>query len=228
MLPLSPDELLTTTRSVRRRLDLGRPVERRTVETCIEVALQAPSGDNAQPWTWVVIDDPATRAAAAEIYRSAFDEYVAAVMASFNGGPSPDLIRLGLQIDVTSSTLQRALASAFHLREHLADVPVLVLPTVRGRLDSASIFEQATLWGSILPAVWSFMLALRARGLGSAWTTAHLHREQDMAQLLGIPTDEVTQVGLFPVAHTIGTEFKPAGRRPATSCISWNGWAVRG
>lgn len=125
-------------------------------------------------------------------------------------------------VDYTSESAQRMSSSVMHLAEHLEEVPVLLVPTIAGRLDAASIFMQASRWGSILPAVWSFMLALRSRGLGSAWTTIHLYREREMAELLGIPYGEVTQAGLFPVAYTKGTSFGPADR--SSSSIKWNGW----
>jgi nitroreductase len=112
----------------------------------------------------------------------------------------------------------------YHLREHLHEVPVLLVAGVAGRLDDSAIFEQASRWGSILPGVWSFMLALRSRGLGSAWTTIHLHKEREMAELLGIPFDQVTQAGLFPVAYTIGTEFKPGNRSRSSANVHWNHW----
>jgi len=111
-----------------------------------------------------------------------------------------------------------------YLRDNLERVPVLVIPTLRGRLDGEDIFYQASLWGSILPAVWSFMLALRARGLGSAWTTIHLHREREMAELLRIPFDQYTQAGLFPVAYTLGTDFKAGDRALSESAVRWNHW----
>ena len=111
-----------------------------------------------------------------------------------------------------------------HLVEHIHEAPVLVVPTVQGRVEGMSVFEQASRWASVLPAVWSFMLALRMRGLGSAWTTLHLHREREMADLLGIPYDEATQAGLFPVAYTVGTDFRPADRSASESTIHWDRW----
>jgi nitroreductase len=113
--------------------------------------------------------------------------------------------------------------SVMHLREHLEEVPVLVMPLLAGRVDGASVFFQASMWGSVIPAVWSFMLALRSRGLGSAWTTIHLHQEKQMAELLGIP-EQYTQAGLFPVAYTIGTDFALAPRKPLREVASWNGF----
>ena len=211
MLELTPDELLTTTRSVRRRLDLERPVPRALVEECLTVALQAPNGSNQQAWRWIAVDDPELRAAIADEYAGAMEDYSRELAASGGGGydfSSPDALRIG--------------ASVYHLRDHLHRVPVLVIPLVAGRLDGASVFLQASLWGSILPAAWSFMLALRSRGLGSAWTTVHLHRERRVADLLGIRHGRWTQAGLLPVAYTQGTNFKPGRRRPLQEVLRWN------
>lgn len=213
MLDLTPDELLTTTRSVRRRLDLSRPVERPLVEECLDLAFQAPNGSNLQLYDWVLVDDPTIRAAMARIYRDGMQDQI-------DGGASE--ARQAPPRDVTAESPMTA--SVLHLRDHLAEVPVLVVPTVSGRLDGVSIFEQASRWGSVLPSVWSFMLALRTRGLGSVWTTVHLHREEAMAELLGIPVLDVTQVGLFPVAYTIGTTFHRADRATSASSIRWNHW----
>jgi nitroreductase len=207
------DEALRTTRTVRKRLDLARPVARELVEECLELALQAPNGSNQQLWRWVLVDDPEIKAQMATIYRAGMDSYV-------SSGSTADKPR---NVDYTSEAAQRISSSVMHLRENLEDVPVLVIPLLAGRVDEASVFFQASMWGSVLPAVWSFMLALRARGLGSAWTTIHLHREAEMAQLLGIPP-QYTQVGLFPVAYTLGTDFKPADRRPVAEVASWNGF----
>lgn len=206
------DHALTTTRTVRRRLDLERPVPREVVLECLTLALQAPNGSNTQPWRWVVIDDPATRAAAADIYRGAITD-----VSARSGGQR--------SFDATTASGQRLAASVEHLRDNLERVPVLVVPLVRGRFEHEPVFFQAARWGSILPAVWSFMLALRSRGLGSAWTTIHLAREQQMAELIGAPYGEWTQAGLFPVAYTIGTEFRPAERGRAEDVVAWNRWS---
>jgi nitroreductase len=205
------DHALTTTRTVRRRLDLDRPVPREVVLECLQLALQAPNGSNTQPWRWVVVDDAGTRAAAAGIYRGAIAEVSAR--------------SAGRSFDDTTPAGQRLAASVEHLRDNLHRVPVLVVPLVRGRFEREPVFFQAARWGSILPAVWSFMLALRARGLGSAWTTIHLAREKEMAELLGVPVAEWTQAGLFPVAYTVGTEFRPAERGPAEDVVAWNRWS---
>ncbi|MFN8628635.1 MAG: nitroreductase family protein [Candidatus Binatia bacterium] len=212
-LNLNADELLTTTRAVRRRLDLDRPVPRALVEECLSLALHAPNGSNQQFWQWVVIDDPAVRAAVAQQYCEGMEDQIK--LLSSGTGPA---------IDYSSADQQRISVSVYHLRDNMHRVPVLVIPTVAGRLDGADIFTQASLWGSILPATWSFMLALRSRGLGSAWTTVHLHRERAVAEILGIPYDKCTQAGLFPVAYTIGTTFKPGKRRSLGDFVHWNRW----
>jgi len=206
--------MLTTTRTVRKRLDFSRPVDRSTVLECLELAFQAPNGSNMQQYSWVLVDDPAIRTAMAEIYRGGLLDQVSR---KFDlGGEKPKYPNTEAQHRITESVM--------YLHDHLEQVPVLVVPTIRGRLDGASIFNQASLWGSVLPAVWSFMLALRTRGLGSAWTTIHLHREQQMAELLGIPFDRVTQAGLFPVAYTLGTDFRAADRSASTASVRWNHW----
>jgi nitroreductase len=210
---LGPAELLTTTRSVRKRLDLARPVDRATVEDCLRIGFQAPNGSNLQLYDWVLVDDPDIRAAMAEIYRDGLADQLAVSAARTEPSLYPD-----------TDAQKRISASVSHLIEHLHEVPILVIPTVSGRLEDASIFEQASRWGSILPAVWNFMLALRTRGLGSAWTTLHLYREREMAELLDIPYDEVTQAGLFPVAYTLGTTFKQANRSLSEQHVHWNHW----
>ncbi|MEU8132497.1 nitroreductase family protein [Streptodolium elevatio] len=213
---LTPRELLTTTRSVRLRLDLERAVDRETVEECLRVGLQAPNGSNLQLWNWVLVDDPAVRARMAEIYRASIeDQQRMSAEAAAAGQPS--------RYPKTPQQ-ERISRSVMHLRDHLHEVPVLVVPTIAGRMDGVSVFEQASLWGSVLPAVWNFMLALRAEGMGSAWTTIHLHREREMADLLGIPYERVTQAGLFPVAWTLGTDFRAADRSGAERAIRWNHW----
>jgi nitroreductase len=209
-LNLTTDELLTTTRAVRQRLDLTRPVERDIVEECLNLAIQAPNGSNRQSWNWVMVDDPLTRAAMADIWRGAISDIVAGGHAAPDRGPADRQDEISLSVG--------------YLNEHLHEVPVLVVPTVTGRPEAASMFTQATMWGSILPAVWSFMLALRSRAMGSCWTTVHLEREREMAELLGIPYDEVTQAGLFPVAYTIGTEFRAGNRASSEETVRWNRW----
>lgn len=213
VLPLSPDELLTTTRSVRKRLDLERPVERAVIEECIDLALQAPTGSNTQAWQWIVVTDPALRREIADHYGRNFDEYAKSSTSPFG------------QDDVRTQHMGKVRSSAVYLREHLHEVPVHVIPCQLGRLPAGvPTHVQAGYWGSILPAAWSFMLALRSRGLGSAWTTLHLPNEREVADLLGIPYDSCTQAGLFPVAYTKGTDFKAASRLPAADLIHWDTW----
>lgn len=211
-LNLTTDELLTTTRAVRRRLDLNRPVGRDVVEECLNLALQAPNGSNRQTWNWIVVDDRSTRAAMAEIWRASIGDLTAAA------DPDPDSPRS------PADRQDEISVSVSYLHAHLHEVPVLVVPTVTGRPEGASMFTQATMWGSVLPAVWSFMLALRSRALGSCWTTVHLEREREMAELLGIPYDDVTQAGLFPVAYTLGTEFRAGSRESSADTVRWNRW----
>ncbi len=202
----SVDELLTTTRAVRRRLDLNRPVGRDVIMECLQIAMQAPTSSNAQDWRWLVITDPAKRAAIADIYRSVGERYLPQMAAS-----------------EADPQTQRVLSSAISLTDSLADVPVHVIPCLQRRFDGNDRVVASSAWASIIPAGWSFMLALRSRGLGSVWTTMHLARERDVAQLLGIP-DTVTQAALFPVAYTIGTDFQPASRPPAETVTYWEGW----
>lgn len=212
-LDLTPRELLTTTRAVRKRLDLGRPVEREVVEACLELAFQAPNGSNQQTWGWVVVDDPATRAEMARIYRDALQGYVDRPRPAGEKKERP----------APTPATQRMTESVMHLMQHFHEVPVLVVPTFHGRCETGTVFDQASRWGSIAPGIWSFMLALRLHGLGSSWTTLHLLREREMGELLGIPPTE-TQAGMFPVAYTIGTEFKPADRTASRDRIRWNHW----
>jgi nitroreductase len=213
MLELTPDELLTTTRAVRRRLDLTRPVARELVEECLEIALQAPTGGNRQRWSFVVVGDPARRAALADLYRRGFDHY-----------RTDGIDGRGRRGSTPNPEQERVLRSALHLRDHMHEVPVLLVPCIRPRTDDRPIVEQASAFGSILPAVWSFMLAARARGLGTTMTTVHLFHEHEAAEILGIPFDTVMQVGLIPVAHAIGTDFKPGRRRGMDDVVHWDGW----
>ncbi len=212
-LDLTPDQLLTTTRSVRKRLDLERPVEREVIEECLEIAIQAPTGSNVQTWQWVVIGDPAKKQAIADAYGRHFDLYASSPGREYAAD------------DPRAAAKPRVRDSATYLRQHFHEVPYLLIPCIEGRPPTdGSAAAQAGWWGSILPAVWSFMLALRARGLGSAWTTLHLPSEQEVAELLGIPFDRYTQVGLFPIAYTKGTDFKPASRVPARQLTHWDTW----
>jgi nitroreductase len=202
------DELLATTRAVRKRLDLDRPVPREIIMQCLELAVQAPTGSNSQTWRWVVVDDPDTRAKLAEIYNRAGSGYLASGAAAAAEG----------------SQIRRVLDSALWLAENMAKAPVFVIPCVQGRVpDGAPNVLQASTYGSIFPAVWSFQLALRSRGLGSTLTTLHLMLEAEAAAVLGLP-DDVMQVALLPVAYTKGTDFKRAERPPVSEITHWNTW----
>jgi nitroreductase len=207
ILDLTPDELLSTTRAVKRRLDLTRPVPTELLEQCVQLAMQAPSSTNQQTWHFVIVTDAATRAAVAQHYRAAWSTYAGGVSPD---DPRPDESSLG--------------AASRHLAAHLHEVPVHVFPCIAGRPEGAAAPDLAALYGSIVQAGWSFQLAARARGLGSAWTTYHLDYEREVAELIGIPYAEVTQVALIPVAYSIGTDFRPAPRRPLESVLHWNRW----
>jgi nitroreductase len=196
----SVDELLSTTRAVRRRLDLNRPVERGVILECLQLAMQAPTASNDQNWRWMVVTDEDKRAAIAKIYRQLAGDYLVQAAAA-----------------ATDPQTRRVYESAQSLTGILADVPVFVIPCIERRFDKAPLMVAAAAWGSILPAAWSFLLALRSRGLGSVWTTLHLARERDVADILGIP-----------VAYTVGTDFKPAVRPPAETITSWNTWVGDG
>jgi nitroreductase len=205
------DHLLLTTRSVRKRLDFTRPVEPEVIERCLEIATQAPSGSDRQGWHFVVITDPQLRGGVAELYRRSFAQYFGAARGPHSGAYAP-----------TTPLAE----SAVYLAEHFHEAPVQVLFCYEGRVEQSGLMAQAGVYGSILPAAWSFMLALRARGLGTAWTTLHLRYEREAAALLGLP-ENLTQAVLFPVAHTIGEDFRPAKRRPLGEVTHWNGWRKR-
>ncbi len=216
LLDLGPDELLSTTRSVRKRLDLTRPVEPELIRECIEVATQAPTGGNNQGWHFVVVTDAEKRQKLADWYRPAF--------AAMYGDPEAVAARLPADDPDYVATTRRVVSSAQYLADHLHEVPVHVIPCIEGRTDQLPAAWQAAIWGSLLPAVWSFMLAARARGLGTCWTTLHLTQEQAAAEMLGIP-DHVMQGALIPVAHTLGgTDFKPGARRDLDRIIHADGW----
>jgi nitroreductase len=200
------DQLLSTTRAVRKRLDLTRPVPPEVVVECLELAIQAPTGSNAQRWRWLVVTDPETRAAIAELYRNPLS------------ARQPSATPATHEPDVEPTAQQRRVAdSARYLTEHLHEVPVLVVPCTEDAGGAAG-------WApSIYPAVWSFQLALRSRGLGSCITTVHLFRKDEAAALLGVP-DGFVQACLVPVAYYTGDDFRPAVRRPVGEITYWNRW----
>ncbi len=202
------DRLLSTTRAVRRRLDLDRPVDPAVVLDCLRLAVQAPTASNSQTWRWMVVTDPDLRREVARIYGEVGAGYLAEAART-----------------AEDPQTRRVYESAHALTEILERVPVMVIPCMEGRVDGAPIGVAASAYGSIMPAAWSFQLALRSRGLGSVWTTLHLFREQEVADLLGIPAD-VTQVALLPVAYTIGTDFTPAARPPVEDITFWDRWGT--
>jgi nitroreductase len=200
------DELLSTTRAVRKRLDLTRPVERQVILDCIRLAMQAPTSSNAQDWRWVVVTDADKRAAIADVYRGIGEEYLAYAAAN-----------------TADEQTRRVYQSAFSLTDTLAKVPVHVIPCLESRFDADNHLIAASGWASIIPAGWSFLLALRSRGLGSVWTTMHLAKEREVGEIVGIPSTAM-QAALFPVAYTIGTDFRPASRPPPETITFWNTW----
>jgi len=212
---VATDKLLTTTRSVRKRLDLTREVEPQVIQDCIDIAMQAPTGTNAQNWAFVVITDPAKKKFIADAYRSGGE------MMAGSGYPPP--LEPG---DPREYVMPKVMESAGYLGEILEQVPVFVIACVRGRVESVPmVIAQASTYGSILPAAWSFMLALRSRGLGTAWTTIHLFQEKAISELLGIPEDW-TQTVLFPVAYYTGDDFKSAHRLPSDTMTHWDSWGT--
>src|SRR6478609_7604283 len=202
------DHLLSTTRAVRKRLDLGRPVEREVLLECLRLAVQSPTGSNSQNWHWMVVTDAEKRARLKDLYDGMARPYLESQAES-----------------AADPQTRRVYQSAVYLLNILDQVPVHVIPCVEGRLLSADNFGAASFYGSILPAVWSFMLALRSRGLGSVWTTLHLAQEQEAADLLGIPED-ISQVALIPVAYYTGDDFKPAARPPVEGITYWDTWGA--
>jgi nitroreductase len=218
LLHLSPEELLATTRSVRKRLDFSRPVEPEVLLECLKLAVQAPTGANSQGWHFLVVTDQEQRKALGEIYRKGYSFYRQKTAAAHplyqNRALPPE----------HATALKKVRSSSEYLADHMHEAPVQLVPCIWGRVDDESSAEQAGVWGSILPAVWNFMLAARLHGLGTAWTTVHLYYEREAAAALGIPYEQVTQAALIPVAYTLGTDFKPARRLPLESVLHWNRW----
>ena len=215
-LDLTSDQLLSTTRAVRKRLDLDRPVEPEVIRECVELAVQAPTGSNSQGWHFVIVTDAEKKKAIADLYRQGADAAYGSAMSASASPTQPETEQ--------ARAAQRVLESARFLYEHLHEVPVLVLPCIRSRVEGKPSAAQAGIWGSILPAVWSFMLAARARSRGTVWTTLHLSHEKEAAEVVGIPYDKFTQAALIPVAYTIGTDFKPGPRKPLDDILHWNEW----
>jgi nitroreductase len=212
------DEVLTTTRAVRRRLDLERSVPRGVVEECVRIAQQAPIAEAQEHCVFVAVDDPKRRREMAEVYRSAAERFVLEPLRR-------RAAEAGLGDDPTArmpAPVRRIMESAFHLAEHLHEVPVLVLAGSDGRPPREPLGAFASgFWGSVYPTIWSFQLALRARGLGSSLTCIHLHEAERMAEVLDLP-ERFEQVALLPIAYTVGTSFRPAPRRPLDDVLRWN------
>ena len=220
-LSLTNDQLLSTTRAVRKRLNFERDVPMSTIMECMDLAVQAPSGSNAQGWQFVFVTDREKRQKIGEYYREAFSHYRHMPFAIHK-----------LHSDSADAALtdsqERSAASADYLADNMGKAPVLMIPCIAGRIDNAegaNASAQAGTMGSIIPAAWSFMLAARARGIGTAWTTLHLAHEKAVAELLGIPYESFTQVALIPIAYTKGTDFKPAYRPPVESVMHINQWS---
>ncbi len=211
------DKLLTTTRSVRKRLDLDRPVPPEIIEECLAIAIQAPTGGNSQGWHFVVITDTDKKAQIGELYKQSFFIYARSNQEQAESRGSRDH---------DPEQQNRVVKSAVYLAQNMHRVPVMVIPCIEGRVENAGPMAQAGLYGSILPAAWSFMFALRARGLGAAWTTLHLRYENEIAEILGIPR-HFTQAALLPVAYYTGDDFQPANRVPASQVTSWDRWGSK-
>jgi nitroreductase len=209
-MPPSVDEVLTTTRAVRKRLDFDRPVPRELLLDCLRIAIQAPTGSNTQGWQFVAISDPERKRAIADLYRRSHEAY--------RDLPGPNWS----EDDIRAQRRGLVKSSSLYLAERYHEAPWLLIPVLKGRPPANG--SQAGYWGSILPAFWSFMLAARARGLGTAWTTLHLEYEREAAEVLGIPYDRYTQAGMTPVAFYTGDSFKPAPRLPVESLVHWDAW----
>ncbi len=205
------DQLLTSTRSARRTLDLEAEVDLAEVSRCLEIGLHAANGTNQQSWRWLIIRDPDRRAVIADLYR---DSYLA-----MTGGRVADLIG-------TDTGFGRVMASTEWLVDHLGEVPLLVLPCYQpyiARNETNEHFATATLYGSVFPAVWNFQLALRSRGYGSCITTLHLERAAETAELLGIP-DGYVQTCLLPVGRLRPQELRPSPRKSLSEVTALDAW----
>ena len=199
------------------RLDLTRPVEAEVIRECLSLAVQAPTPGGMQNWHFLVVTDPAQRSALAALYRKS----------AHSPGGQEDILKQVIAAaadEQEAADLSRMADSARYLTEHLHEVPVHVIPCIQGRTGNLSAVEQSAHWGEIWPATWSFMLAARSRGLGTVLTTIHLDFEQEAAEVLGIPYEQVMQIGLIPVAYTLGTQFKPAARKPLDEVLHWDRW----
>lgn len=209
---MTPEELLTTTRSVRRRLDLERPVPRDLLLDCVRMAVQAPTGGNRQGWHWVFVTDAEKKERIAELYRKSYYPYRDSGRPEYPEG------------DPRSGQQPRVMSSSDYLAEHYGEVPVMVIPCIEGRADRAPNMVASAVYGSIIPAAWSFMLAARLHKLACAYTTLHLKFEREVAELLGIDYDRFMQVALLTVGFYKGESFKPAERISLDAIVHWDQW----
>jgi nitroreductase len=209
------ERVLSTTRCVRKGLDMTREVPRELIEDCLRVAMQAPIGSNVLYPHFVVVTDPAKRAAVAGFYKRAWDTYIS------TPGSAADV---HFEDPIHDAQMPRVVDSATYLAEHMAEVPTLVFPCITPRVDGMPMWVQAVLWGSVLPQSWSFQLAARARGLASAWTQIHIQFEEEIAAVLGINYAEVQQAALIAVAYPRREDFKPAYREPIERFTHWDSW----
>lgn len=220
----SVDHVLKTTRSVRLRLDLEREVPRSLIEQALEIALQAPTGANTQTWRFLTVTDPALKAGIADCYRRGAEKYLADQTAMTRTGVTAN--REYTEGDIRGQQKAAVITSSVHLLDNMHRVPALIIPCIESRFEQEDVFTQASMYGSILPATWSLMLALRARRIASAWTSLHLIYEREVAELLGIPAD-FTQAALLPVAWLTGGDLKPAKRLPLADVAYWDNWGQR-
>ncbi len=216
LLPLSAEELLTTTRGVRKRLDFSRPVERAVLRACVATALQAPSGSNRWALQFVIVTDPERRKAIGDAYRAGYETY-----RSLDGVYIGSIDKGDPERDAQQ---QRTAGSADYLAENFGEAPAIVAACSPGRADEGPAIRKTTMLGSVMPGMWSFMLAARLRGLGTCWTTVGLFEEEATAAALGIDPEAVTIGAISPVAYTEGTEFKPALRPDPDEVIHWDQW----
>lgn len=200
------DHLLLTTKQIRKRMDMDRSVPRETLLECIDIASRAPMGSNAERNKWLIVEDPDLKAEIADLYRKNAEPY----------------FEFGRTIE-TDARGERVASSAQYLSDNMHKVPALVIPLRLDRVENASSGEQSGWYGSVLPGVWSFQLALRSRGIGSCWTTLHLGSESEVSELLGIP-DTVTQVAMLPVGYYTGDTFSVTPRRPAADITFIDRW----
>lgn len=213
---LTPDELLSGTRQVRRHMDYERPVPRELLEECLDIARQAPTASNMQPWSFVVVTDPERKAAIGEQYRKSWAIYETMPIAAGNLHYAGD--------DERNAVQQGVMRSATYLAERYHEVPAMVIPCLAGRFDGENGVFQCTMYSSVIQASWSFQLAARTRGLATCWTTLHLIHEREVAEILGIPYDEVQQIGLITVGYATKDKFKPNLRGPLDEIVHWEAW----